>query len=200
MNYLGHAYLSFGHTELLVGNMIGDYVKGNEALHRLPPGIQQGVMLHRNIDSYTDMHPATAKCKTFFREDYRLYAGAFVDSMFDHFIANDPQCFESEQALFDFTQETYAVIQQHLDLLPEKFQLMFRHMQAENWLYRYRTLKGMQKSFQGLVHRAQYLETGAESAYKTLVTNFYTLNQFYYEFIDEVKNYVKESISKIIIQ
>lgn len=194
MNYLGHAYLSFGEPEILVGNMIGDYVKGNEALHRLPAGIQKGVMLHRKIDSYTDMHPATAKCKTFFREDYRLYAGAFVDSMFDHFIANDPQCFESEQALFDFTQVTYATLREYDAVLPDKFRLMFAHMQTDNWLYRYRTLKGILKSFQGLVHRAQYLETDAESAYKTLVTNFYTLNQFYYEFIDEVKLFAREAV------
>jgi Uncharacterized protein conserved in bacteria len=158
------------------------------------PVFKKGVMLHRQIDSYTDMHPATAKCKTFFREDYRLYAGAFVDSMFDHFIANDPQCFESEQALFDFTQVTYATLREYDAVLPEKFRMMFGHMQSDNWLYRYRTLKGMQKSFQGLVHRAQYLDTGAESAYKTLVTNFYTLNQFYYEFIDEVKKFARESI------
>ncbi len=197
MNYLGHAYLSFGQPEILVGNMIGDYVKGNEALHRLPPGIQKGVMLHRQIDSYTDMHPATAKCKTFFREDYRLYAGAFVDSMFDHFIANDPQCFESEQALLDFTQETYATLREYGAILPEKFRTMFGYMQSDNWLYRYRTLKGMQRSFQGLVNRAQYLETGAESAYKTLVTNFYTLNQYYYEFIDEVKKFAREFVVKI---
>lgn len=196
MNYLGHAYLSFGHPELLVGNMIGDYVKGNEALHRLPPGIQKGVMLHRQIDSYTDMHPATAKCKTFFREDYRLYAGAFVDSMMDHFIANDPQCFESEQALFDFTQATYATVREYDAILPEKFRMMFGHMQSDNWLYRYRTLKGMQKSFQGLVHRAQYLDIGADSAYRTLVTNFYTLNQFYYEFIDEMKKFARETIER----
>ncbi len=74
---------------------------------------------------------------------------------------------------------------------------MFGYMQSDNWLYRYRTLKGMQRSFQGLVNRAQYLETGAESAYKTLVTNFYTLNQYYYEFIDEVKKFAREFVVKI---
>ncbi len=191
MNYLGHAYLSFEQAEILVGNMIGDYVKGNEALHALPESIQKGVMLHRKIDSYTDAHPATAKCKTYFREHYRLYAGAFVDSMFDHFIANDPQCFVSEAELFAFTQKTYQTITTYLEILPEKFQQSFAYMQKDNWLYQYRTLKGIHKSFNGLVHRAQYLETDAQPAFEALVTNFYTLNQFYYEFIDDVKNYVR---------
>lgn len=191
MNYLGHAFLSFGQAEILVGNMIGDYVKGNEALHALPESIQKGVMLHRKIDSFTDAHPATAKCKTYFREDYRLYAGAFVDSMMDHFIANDPQCFLSEADLFSFTQNTYQTIESYIDFLPKKFQTMFPYMQSDNWLYQYRTLKGIHKSFKGLVQRAQYLETDAEPAFEALVTNFYTLNQFYYEFIDDVKDYVQ---------
>lgn len=194
MNYLGHAYLSFKVPELLIGNMIGDSIKGNEALHALPTEIQKGVLLHRKIDSFTDAHPATSKCKTYFREDYRLYAGAFVDVAYDHFIANDPLCFENEKALFDFTQETYATIDLYLKDLPEKFQFMYAHMRKDNWLYQYRTLKAIGKSFNGVVHRAKYLEIGGERAFKTLATNFYVLNQFYYEFIDEIKAYVKAEI------
>ena len=30
MNYLAHAYLSFGYSELLVGNLISDFVKGKK--------------------------------------------------------------------------------------------------------------------------------------------------------------------------
>ena len=151
-------------------------------------------MLHRKIDSFTDEHAATTKCKTYFREDYRLYAGAFVDVMYDHFIANDPLCFENEKALFDFTQETYATIANYQNDLPEKFQQMFAHMRKDNWLYQYRTLKGIGKSFNGVVHRAKYLEVNGDSAFNTLVSNFYVLNQFYYEYIDEVKAYVKREI------
>ena len=30
MNYLAHAYLSFGNEPVLIGNMISDFVKGNK--------------------------------------------------------------------------------------------------------------------------------------------------------------------------
>ena len=30
MNYLAHAYLSFGNEDILVGNMISDFVKGKK--------------------------------------------------------------------------------------------------------------------------------------------------------------------------
>lgn len=195
MNYLGHAYLSFNHPELLVGNMIGDHIKGRIALQSLPEGISNGVLLHREIDAYADRHPASLKAKTYFREHYRLYAGAFVDSLYDHFIANDPHCFSSEQALFDFSQETYRTLEQYLHLLPESFKRAFGYMQSQNWLYGYRTMKGMQKSFNGLAHRARYIEN-ADQAYIAFVSHYYTLNQYYYEFIDEVKPFVLDVIDR----
>ena len=66
MNYLAHAYLSFGHKEVLTGNMISDFVKG-KARFQYPEGIQKGIMLHRAIDDFTDTHPATAIAKEIFR-------------------------------------------------------------------------------------------------------------------------------------
>lgn len=195
MNYLGHAYLSFNHPGLLVGNMIGDHIKGRIALQSLPQGIHNGVLLHREIDRFADNHPASQKAKTYFREHYRLYAGAFVDSLYDHFIANDPHCFTSEQALFDFTQDTYRTLEQHLPQLPEGFQKIFPYMQQHNWLYNYRTMKGIQKSFNGLAHRAKYIDS-ADQAYVAFVSHYYTLNQYYYEFIDDVKPFVETLVEQ----
>src|SRR4029077_7560850 len=76
MNYLAHAYLSFNQSEILVGNMISDFVKGKRKFD-YPSGIQKGIDLHRAIDQFTDQHSATKEAKEFFRPDYRLYAGAF---------------------------------------------------------------------------------------------------------------------------
>jgi len=64
MNYLAHAYLSFNVPSILVGNMISDFVKGSSKLG-YPVSIQKGIMLHRDIDAFTDTHPATAKAKDF---------------------------------------------------------------------------------------------------------------------------------------
>ena len=80
MNYLGHAFLSFGDGDILTGNMIGDHVKGKIALEQYPDGIKKGIMLHRKIDEYTDLHPATQRAKLPFREVYGLYAGAIMDT------------------------------------------------------------------------------------------------------------------------
>jgi acyl carrier protein phosphodiesterase len=89
MNYLAHAYLSFEITDITVGNMISDFVKGKQKLD-YPIAIQQGIMLHRFIDSFTDSHAVTRQAKSFFKEAYGLYAGPLVDVVYDHFLANDP--------------------------------------------------------------------------------------------------------------
>jgi acyl carrier protein phosphodiesterase len=89
MNYLAHAYLSFEITDIAVGNMISDFVKGKQKLD-YPIAIQQGIMLHRFIDSFTDSHAVTRQAKSFFKEAYGLYAGPLVDVVYDHFLANDP--------------------------------------------------------------------------------------------------------------
>src|SRR5947207_2830586 len=51
MNFLAHAFLSFNDPGLLVGNMIADSVKGKEA-DNYPDRIRQGILLHREIDSF----------------------------------------------------------------------------------------------------------------------------------------------------
>ena len=67
MNYLAHAYLSFGMPAITVGNLISDFVKGKQKF-TYPAAIQQGIVLHRAIDTFTDTHAVTRKAKTFFRE------------------------------------------------------------------------------------------------------------------------------------
>lgn len=196
MNYLGHAVLSFGNAETLAGNMIGDYVKGSVILDTFPEGIKKGIQLHRKIDAYADQHPSSLKAKNLFRPDYRLYAGAFVDSLYDHFLANDPHFFPAEKSLFDFSQKVYEDLDKQREWLPEKFQNMLPYMVSSNWLYNYRTLKGMKNSFDGLVRRAKYLES-SDKAYEILVGHYYELNQYYFDFIDDISRYVKNELNNI---
>lgn len=194
MNFLGHAHLSFGHSELLVGNMVADQVKGRAALEALPAGIRQGVVLHRSIDEYFDAHPALRRAKLYFREHYGLYSGPIADTLFDHFLANDPAIYPTKQALEEFAAGVYAAIVAHLDYLPQRFQQFFPYMQQENWLVGYRTLKGMERALGGLHRRAKHMPEPAH-AYQTFVAHYYQLNQCYFEIIDDLSAFVKVALS-----
>ena len=93
-----------------------------------------------------------------------MYAGAFVDVLYDHFLANDKNEFTNEAELNSFSQHTYSNLQINLALLPPKFQQVFPYMKSQNWLYNYQYKQGIEKSFGGLVKRAAYL---SESEWNT---------------------------------
>src|SRR6185503_13562950 len=109
MNYLAHAWLSFNQPGILTGNMISDFVKGKKKFD-FPPVIQKGIALHRAIDEFTDFHPVIQKAKSYFRKEYRLYSGAFIDIVFDHFLANDKKEFADGIELDTFCQATYIIL------------------------------------------------------------------------------------------
>jgi acyl carrier protein phosphodiesterase len=190
MNYLAHAYLSFGDTGILTGNMIADGVKGQKPLEQLPKGIADGIRLHRKIDAFSDNHPAVGRARVWFREAYRLYAVAVLDTLWDHFLANDPSAFPAEADLKQFTRKTYAVLDTTAEWHPEMFKRFFPHMKEHDWLYNYRNLQGARRSLQGLERRALYIPPTQE-AYEIFIGRYYQLNQCYFELIDDLREYVK---------
>lgn len=195
MNYLAHAYLSFDEPGILTGNMISDFVKGKKKF-LYPPEVQNGIDLHRKIDEFTDMHEATAEAKSYFRPVYRLYSGAFVDVVYDHFLANDLNEFTSEDELFKFTQRVYASLDDYCQNLPENFSRIFPFMKSQNWLYNYRLRDGIQKSFHGLVRRARYMDD-AKPAVKIFNKNYHSLQDCYYHFFPEIKSFAGKTLSNL---
>ena len=86
MNYLAHLYLSGDSEQLLVGNFIGDYVKGNK-YRSYSDEIAKGILLHRYIDSFTDQHIKHRAAKLYFKEEFGHYSGIIIDFIYDHFLA-----------------------------------------------------------------------------------------------------------------
>jgi len=196
MNLLAHAYLSFNHPAVLVGNMISDYVKGKKQF-LYDPAIQKGIQLHRIIDEFTDHHAATQEAKYFFKADYRLYAGAFVDVVYDHFLANDSNLFPEGADLNLFAHHTYESLEKYKHQMPEPFARMLPYMQSQNWLYNYRYVQGIERSFEGLVRRAAYLNESAV-AFRIFEQEYESLKQCYHIFFPHLKllaeTWVKENI------
>ncbi len=187
MNYLAHAYLSFDNPEILVGNMISDFVKGKKKFD-YPTGIQAGIMLHRIIDTFTDNHPATREAKEFFRPHYRLYSGAFIDVVYDYFLATDATVF-TESSLLDFSLQVYTSLEERKQWLPEPFAAMFPYMRSQNWLFNYRTRWGTEKSFGGLVRRAVYLAE-SDTASSLFEKHYQPLQECYRHFWKDARPFI----------
>jgi len=196
MNYLAHAYLSFGQPPILVGNMISDFVKGKKQ-YDYPPMIQKGIRLHRSIDTFTDDHPVTKEMKQVFRPVYGLYAGAFTDIVYDYFLANDQNEFASAAVLEQFSHDTYAILENGLAGMPPIFQQMFPYMKTHNWLYNYRHRWGIQKSFAGMTRRAKYI-TESDTAFKIFEDNLPALENSYAEFFPLLKNHAAYTLQQLL--
>ncbi|MFT3682650.1 MAG: ACP phosphodiesterase [Ferruginibacter sp.] len=195
MNLLAHAYLSFGQPEILVGNMISDYVKGNKKLD-YSPGVQKGIMLHRAIDEFTDLHAATKEAKVYFREPYHLYSGAFVDIVYDHFLANDRNEFENDILLQLFASNSYTSLEQYSEIMPEKFRQMLPYMKMQNWLYNYRLREGIERSFEGLTRRAAYMHDSS-TAFELFNTHYKALEECYAAFFPSLKSFTIHKLNEL---
>ncbi|HEY9258295.1 ACP phosphodiesterase, partial [Chitinophaga sp.] len=117
MNHLAHAYLSFRQPDLITGNLIADFVKGRKNMAAFDVGIQQGIRIHRAIDTFTDQHPVTGRAKLFFRPSCGLYSGVFTDLVYDHFLAADPERFTND-SLYSFARYVYSEVNQRAAQLP----------------------------------------------------------------------------------
>lgn len=117
MNFLFHMLLSGDDDQLLVGNFMGDFVKG-PLQGRFPERIRQGVDLHRHIDSYAEHHPLFRRSRGRIDPAYGLYRGILVDMFYDHLLVNDWGHW-SEEPFADFLLRTRRVVESYRHVIPE---------------------------------------------------------------------------------
>jgi len=175
--------------------MVSDFVKGAAKLG-FSGKIQKGITLHREIDAFTDSHPQTKKAKEIFRPHYRLYSGAIVDVLYDHFLANDETIF-TEASLKEFSKGIYKHLEMHTAELPERFVHVFSYMQSQDWLYQYRTKEGIRNSLAGLIRRAAYLSE-SQTAYNLFLEHYDFLNDCYRPFFKDVKLFAKQRLEELL--
>jgi acyl carrier protein phosphodiesterase len=195
MNFLAHAYLSFGHPQILVGNVISDFVKG-ALKNRFEKDIRQGILLHRDIDNFTDNHISTKEAKSIFRPVYRLYSGAIVDILYDHYLAVELEN-HADGHLDAFAGKVYQTLEEHIPDLPPDFVMILKYMKMQNWLGNYRHFSGMEKSLEGLGRRALYINDMAP-AMKLFLTHYNELSSCYASFFPDVKQFAKQRLDQLL--
>ncbi len=153
MNFLAHIYLSFDHPEITLGNFFADHIRGNKYKH-LPLTIQKGILLHREIDTYTDTHPIPKKSSKRLHKNYGHYSRVIVDIFYDHFLAKNWKEY-SNVPLKEYVQVFYHLLEKNYELLPSKTQNMMPFMLADDWLYNYSNLKGISQVLEGMNRRTK---------------------------------------------
>lgn len=194
MNFLAHAFLSFGQDEILIGNFIGDFVKG-KMIDTYPTGIRQGIRLHREIDNFTDTHPLVKVSQSYLRPTFGHYSTVITDVFFDYFLGKYWDKYSSK-SLETFVEETYETISKHEEDLPKQFKEMFFWMKSQNWLLNYRTIEGIQKSLSGLSRRARF-DSKMELATGFLLEKEDEFQLIFFAFFKDLETFAKEKLKEI---
>jgi len=188
LNYLAHSFLSGNDEELLVGNFIADSVRGSQ-LQLYPEKIAQGIILHRQIDTFTDSHPVVQQTKERLRPNYRKYAGVIADIYYDHFLAINFDQY-SDLGLANYTQHVYNSVQRHHAILPERVLYFLPYMIEQDWLLNYANLEGIRRSLTGLSRRTAFvsnMETAADELRKNYHLYLHEFNIFFPDLMAYVK-------------
>jgi acyl carrier protein phosphodiesterase len=141
MNFLAHIYLSGDNDFIKIGNFMADGIRGKQYEH-LPEDMQKGIILHRAIDTYTDLHPIFREGTKRLHEKYHHYAGVIMDVFYDHFLAKNWKQY-SDEKLEDFVARFYQSLRDNYELLTEKTQGMMPYMIERNWLLNYQYKEGI---------------------------------------------------------
>jgi acyl carrier protein phosphodiesterase len=136
MNHLAHCFLSGNDPDCLFGNFIGDYVKGND-WQQFPPAIQEGLLLHRRIDAFTDSHASVHACTKLLRPHAGRVSGPVCDILFDHLLTLHWERFSPNESLDDFAERNYVALQAYAHDLPMPLREVFPRMVARDFLRGY---------------------------------------------------------------
>ena len=141
MNHLAHCLLSFGDEDILLGNFLGDFVKGHD-WEKYPRGVQRGILLHRAIDSFTDNHPLTDRSVVRIRALARRYAPPFVDILYDHLLAIHWEK-HTQESFEAFAAKTYIQLENRAAEMPLILQERLPKMLAGKFLHGYTQREGL---------------------------------------------------------
>ena len=194
MNFLAHIYLS-GNTDLLkIGNFMADGIRGH-SYDEYPIEIQKGILLHRSIDSFTDMHPIYRQSKHRLHEKYGHYSGVIMDIFYDHFLAKNWGKYSNEN-LEDYAAVFYQLLKTNYEVLTDRVKKMMPYMITRNWLICYASIDGLEIILFQMNHRTKNRVNMQESVVE--------LQQFYTEFeteftlfFEELRGYCIEKIKEL---
>jgi len=197
LNYLAHIYLSGSNEEILVGNFIGDYVKGFE-LTRYSETVRKGIMLHRHIDSFTDTNLIVKRSKLRVIEKYRKYSGIIVDILYDHFLVNSWQEY-SNRPIEDFILNVHDILCRHLDALPEGVRLFLPSFIKNNWIQKYSTIEGIEDVLHRMSSRTTLPEE-TDYAIRILREEYDDFESEFSAFFPSLISYVSKSFGIMLDQ
>ncbi len=195
MNFLAHLYLSQNNKNILIGNFIADAVKGNK-YNNFPDEIKAGILLHREIDNYTDTHPIVRKSKRRLHERYKHYDGVIIDILYDHYLAKNWNDY-SNIPLDIYASSVYTFLQENIDIFPVKIQKMLPYMIEYNWLVAYASTEGIKQVLKGMNKRTKGISK-MDLAIEDLKLYYTEFESDFTTFFKDLEQFTKEKTTLLL--
>lgn len=190
MNFLAHLALSGNNSEVMVGNFIGDFVKG-KAYDQYSPLVKEGILLHRAIDDFTDHHPATKACAQLLSDGYGRYAGIVVDVFYDHFLSANWGRIYHAPSLTSFVNNAHKTLIRHYFMLPAEVKYFLPFLINSRRLENYQYFESLKKSLE-IMSRRTSLPSESEYAIETLKANYQEFESLFFLFYGDIHQHLKQ--------
>lgn len=135
---------------------MADFLK-NKEVAALPLPIQEGVRLHRKIDSFTDSHPMVLQSVRRLRPVHRKFSPVVLDICYDYILVKNWGRYSAE-SIYHFTASMYGILEDYAHLMPAFLQKRLPLMIKDDWLVKYGTEKGLRFTFDRMKKRTRYPE------------------------------------------
>ena len=188
MNFLAHLFLSYENEDLIIGNLIADFIS-NKQVPNFSQEVQRGIQLHRNIDTFTDKHKVVRKGTKRLQATHHKYAPVVIDIFYDYLLTMNWDKY-SDLSFPLFRKKIYEILERRMEEMPPKLKKYLPNMIERDWLLSYSTKEGMEFTFDRVKKRTSFpssLEKATENLFKDL--NLY--NEEFNQFFPEVILYVK---------
>jgi acyl carrier protein phosphodiesterase len=189
VNFLAHTYLSGGNEQIIVGNFMGDYVKGKNYM-LFPEQVKKGILIHRDIDTFTDMHEVTRRSKQRLASRYHKYAGIIIDIFYDHFLASLWDSY-STLPLSEFVSRTYDLLKRNYKVLPDSIKRWFPTFLENNWMMAYTQVEGIELVLERMSANTS-LPNHSAFAVEVLRKQYSVFMEDFLEFFPEIVEFLEE--------
>jgi acyl carrier protein phosphodiesterase len=188
LNFLAHIYLSGDSPEVRMGNIIGDYIKGNH-YSSYPELVRTGIVMHRDIDRFTDSHPIVKLTNHLFVERYHKYSGIVTDILYDHFLANLWSIYSADDFNL-YIRGIYHLLKDNWESIPVEMREFASRCMENNWIKSYAEIDGIGRILWMMSQRTS-LPDESKFAIEILNSNYTVIEDMFREYFPQLVGFIE---------
>ena len=195
MNFLAHSWLARDNEAHLAGAFLGDFVKG-PIPSALSKELQEGIRLHRRIDSISNKMEEMRSTYWRFGPKLRRVAPILLDLVADHILALHWDSY-GEGELSDFTRHCYRSIAEYN--IPSSAERLYRHTVERDLWSNYADLDVILRVMRGILKRLgkDEFENGLEVVRRDL-SLFHKDFQVYFPALEQEVDSLRQSEFELV--